>query len=385
MGANINASDVDLLIQWEFLLFKQFSMHKDEQDFTAALNSLISLQQFQLISKLMSNEGRFNSQEMVELFQLGDKFLVAGQTKEKIFSLFMSQLSSEEVNICELPYLNLWNEFVNCLKCNPAIEIVKYSIKLDGLKVSLENKEDTLVLFKNLAKSYKVLHICDIPLRSDDLKAIHPNLTELHIKRCPFNFEEQLDLSQSTHLTHFTCSECFADCHLLFALESLTSSLEYLDISDNWLNPADHSPLVTWIEKQKSLKHLNLSNNNLNPRSAPTLFNVLFNHPSLEVLNLTKNYLFFEFLEQLSSFSGTPNWKSLAINDSDQLVNNTYLFSICFPKLNQLEYLDMSDASDNCEQVFTSSLCDGLLELTNLREFVSNSKTDRDLSKEIKK
>ncbi len=106
-----------------------------------------------------------------------------------------------------------------------------------------------------------MLYIGDIPLSSNDLEVIHSDLTELHIKNCPFNFEEQLDLSQLTRLTHFTCSNCFADCHLLFTLESITNSLVYLDISDNWLNPIDHSPLFSWIEKQKSLKHLNLSKN----------------------------------------------------------------------------------------------------------------------------
>ncbi len=150
-------------------------------------------------------------------------------------------------------------------------------------------------MLKNLAKNYEVLYNRDIPLCLNDLKAIHSDLTEFHIEDCPFNFDEQLDLSQLTCLTHFTCSKCYADCHLLFTLESLTSNLEYLDISDNWLNPIDHSRLVAWIEKQKSLKHLNLSNNNLNPKSVPSLFNVLFNLPSLKVLNLKNNYLFMNF------------------------------------------------------------------------------------------
>ncbi len=81
---------VDLLIQWEFQFFKYFSIYRDEEDFITALNSIISHRQFQLISKLMSKKGKFSSQEVVDLFKLGDKFLVSGETREKIFSLLLS-------------------------------------------------------------------------------------------------------------------------------------------------------------------------------------------------------------------------------------------------------------------------------------------------------
>ena len=376
---------VNLLIKWEFQLFKQLYIYKDEQDFQIALDSLISHQQFQLISKLMSEEKKFSSQEIIELFQLGDKFLVSGKTKEKIFSLLMNHLSSENVeNIYELLYINLWNESANRYKGNLAIEIDKCSIKLNGLRVSPEKKEEIFVLLGNLAKNYKVLYIRDIPLCSNDLKVIHSGLTELHIERCPFNFEEQLDLSQLTHLTHFTCSNCFADCHLLFALESITSCLEYLDVSINWINPIDHAPLVTWIEKQKSLKHLNLSKNNLNLKSAPTICNVLFNHPSLEVLNLSDNYLLIDFLEQSSSFLATLNWKSLSINCFDNSVMNSDLFTTSFSKLNQLEYLDMSFAPNQLFiQNFTSSLCKGISKIPSLKNFVFNTIPDKEYSDEI--
>ena len=380
MKAKRRSCDIVLLIQWEFQFFKQFSIYRDEEDFSTALNSLISQQQFQLITKLMSKAKKYTSQEVIELFKLGDKFLVSGQTKEKIFSLFVKQLLLEEISIRELLYLNLWNESVNRLKWNWAIEIDKNSIKLDGLKVNPESKEESFGLLQNLAKNYKVLYIRDIPLCANDLEVIHPDLTELHIERCPFNFEEQLDLSQLTRLTHFTCSNCFADCHLLFALESFTCNLEYLDISNNWLNPIDHAPLVACIEKQKSLKTLNLTRNNLNIRSAPTLFNVLFNHPSLEILNLAKNYLAFELFNQLSSFPGSLNWKSLTINSYDKLLMDSDLFPVCFSKLKQLEYLDMSDKHF---QDLTSSLCKGFSKMSNLKRFIFNSYTQPEYSKEI--
>ena len=120
---------VNLLIKWEFQLFKQLYIYKDEQDFQIALDSLISHQQFQLISKLMSEKKKFSSQEIIELFQLGDKFLVSGKTKEKIFSLLMNHLSSDNVeNIYELLYLNLWNESANRYKGNLAIEIDKVRV-----------------------------------------------------------------------------------------------------------------------------------------------------------------------------------------------------------------------------------------------------------------
>ena len=380
MMTRSSTCDIDLLIQWEFQLFKYFSVYRDEEDFTTALNSLIPQQQFQLISKLMSNEGGFSSQEMVELFQLGDKFLIYGETKEKIFSLFIKQSLLDEINIRELLYLNLWNEFGSRLKRNWAIKIDECFIQLTGLKVGPKKKDESFVLLGNLAKSFNALFIYDIPLCSNDLEAIHSDLTKLHIERCPFNFEEQLDLSLLTRLTHFTCSNCFADCHLLFTLESITSDLKYLNISDNWLNPIDHSPLVNWIEKQKSLKNLNLSKNNLNIRSAPTLFNVLLNHPSLKILDFTNNYLGIQFLKQLSSFSGTLNWKSLTINDLNNWLEKSDLLSVCFSKLKQLEYLNMAD---NCLQDFSSFLCKGLSELTNLKEFVFNSYPIYECSSEI--
>ena len=110
----MNANDFDLLIQWGFQLFEEFSSYKDEEDSIIALNSLISQQQFQLITKLISKESEFSNQEVIELFQLGDKFLATGRTREKIFSLFVKQLSLKNVvSIHELQYLNLWNEFVN--------------------------------------------------------------------------------------------------------------------------------------------------------------------------------------------------------------------------------------------------------------------------------
>lgn len=131
----INLADFYLLIQWEFQFFKQFTIYKDEDDFKTGLNSLISQQQFQLISKLMSKENKFSSQEAIELFQLGDKFLVSGEAKENIFSLLVKQLSSEEMDIFELSSLNLWNEFTIYLKYNSAIEIDGNSIKINGLKI----------------------------------------------------------------------------------------------------------------------------------------------------------------------------------------------------------------------------------------------------------
>ena len=89
MKAKRRVCDIDLLIQWEFQFFKQFSIYKDEEDFFTALNSLLSHKQFQLLSKFMTKASKFSGQEMVELFKLGDKFLVSGQTKEKIFSRFI--------------------------------------------------------------------------------------------------------------------------------------------------------------------------------------------------------------------------------------------------------------------------------------------------------
>ena len=250
----------------------------------------------------------------------------------------------------------------------------------ETLCLTTETKEGIFVLLKNLAKHFRVLYICDIPLCSNDLKVIHSDLTELHIERCPFNFEEQLDLSQLTRLTHFTCSKCYADCHLLFTLKSIPGNLEYLDISGNLLNPIDHAPLVAWIEKQKSLKHLNLSGNNLNPRSAPTLFDILFNLPLLEVLNFKDNYLPFEFLKKLRSFPGTLNWKSLSIYALDGLLKDSDSFLVCFSKLKQLEFLDISD---NYEQEFSTSLLKGISELTNLKNIVFNSNSNSAFSNEI--
>ena len=118
MKAKRRSCDIVLLIQWEFQFFKQFSIYRDEEDFSTALNSLISQQQFQLITKLMSKAKKYTSQEVIELFKLGDKFFVSGQTKEKIFSLFVKQLLLEEISIRELLYLNIWNESVNRLKWN---------------------------------------------------------------------------------------------------------------------------------------------------------------------------------------------------------------------------------------------------------------------------
>ena len=378
----MHVSNFDLLVKWEFQLFEQLSLYRDEKDFATTLNSLISPKQFQLISKLMSKASKFTDQEIIELFHLGDKFLISGQAKEKLFSLFILHFSlGHEENAHDLECLNLWNDFVNYLKRNRAVVMDKNTIKLDGLKVNPESKGESFALLKNLAKNYKVLYIRDIPLCSNDLKAIHSDLTELHIERCPFNFEEQFDLSQLAHLTHFTCSRCYADRHLLFTLESLKCDLEYLDISDNWVNPIDHSPLADWIETQKSLKHLNLSGNNLSPKSAPTIYNVFFNLPSLEVLNLAGNYLGFEFSKQLSSFSGTLNWKSFTINDFDIFLWNSDLYSICFSKLKQLEYLNMSN--NNTEQYFSPSLCKGLSELTNLKDFLFNSHTGREYPIEV--
>ena len=373
----INVNDFNLLIQWGFQLFEEFSSYKDEEDSTVAFNSLISQQQFQLITKLISKESEFSNQEVIELFQLGDKFLATGRTREKIFSLFVKQLSLKNVvSIHELQCLNLWNEFVNYLKCNWAIEIDGCTIKLDGLKVNPEKMEETFTLLRNLVKLYKVLYICDIPLSLKNLSVIHSDLIELHIENCPFNFEEQLNISELTRLTHFACLNCFADCHLRFTLESLPNNLKYLDISGNLLNPIDHSPLVDWIEKQKSLKYLNLSGNNLNPRSAPTLFNVLFNLPSLEVLNLAHNYLGCEFLKELSSFPGSLNWKSLTVNDFDELSKDSDLLAVCFSKLKQLEYLNISDAPDEITEQEFSSLCKGISELINLKKFIFNTKVD---------
>ncbi len=83
MKTKRRSCNIDLLISGNFNCLSKLSLYKDEEDFTTALNSLISHEQFQLISKLMSKESEFNSQEVVELFQLGDKFLVSGQAKEK--------------------------------------------------------------------------------------------------------------------------------------------------------------------------------------------------------------------------------------------------------------------------------------------------------------
>ena len=137
----MNVNDFNLLIQWGFQLFDQLSPYKDEEDFIVAFNFLISQQQFQLISKLMSKESKLSSQEIFELFQLGDKFLVSGQAKEKIFSLLVKLLSSEEISIRELPSLNLWNDFTIYLKYNSAIEIDGYTIKLNGLKIRPKENE----------------------------------------------------------------------------------------------------------------------------------------------------------------------------------------------------------------------------------------------------
>ena len=386
MKTRRSTCDIDLLIQWEFQFFKYFSLYKEEEDFSTALNSLISHRQFQLITKLMSEASEFSEQEIIELFQLGDKFLASGRAKKKIFSLFVVPFLLGNIeNVSDLLPLYLWNDFAEYLKSNSAIEMDKCSIKLNGLKVSLESKEGIFVLLKNLAKHFRVLYICDIPLCSNDLEAIHSDLIELHIERCPFNFEEQLDLSQLTHLTHFTCSNCFADCHLLFALESFTCNLEYLEISGNLLNPIDHTPLVNWIEKQKSLKHLNLSRNNLNPRSAPTLFDILFTHPSLEVLNLTNNYIGIQFIKQLSSFPGTLNWKSLTINDFDNSMEIFDLFPSCYSKLKKLEYLDISDISDKNTLCFLFSICKGISELISLKKFIFYFHPRNEYSNEIEK
>ena len=137
----MNVNDFNLLIQWGFQLFDQLSPYKDEEDFIVAFNFLISQQQFQLISKLMSKESKLSSQEIFEVFQLGDKFLVSGQAKENIFSLLVKLLSSEEISIRELPYLNLWNDFTIYLKYNSAIEIDGFSIKLNGLKIRPKENE----------------------------------------------------------------------------------------------------------------------------------------------------------------------------------------------------------------------------------------------------
>ena len=80
-----------------------FLFTKIKKDFTTALNSLISHQQFQLISKLMSKVSEFDGHELIELFKLGDKFLATGQAKENILSLFVKYLSSEKVeNVHEM-------------------------------------------------------------------------------------------------------------------------------------------------------------------------------------------------------------------------------------------------------------------------------------------
>ncbi len=55
----------------------------------------------------------------------------------------------------------------------------EYSIKLNGLRVILEKKEETFVVLRNLAKNYNALYMQDIPLSSNDLKVIHSDLTEL--------------------------------------------------------------------------------------------------------------------------------------------------------------------------------------------------------------
>ncbi len=178
MMTRSSTCDIDLLIQWEFQFFKYFSLYRDEKDFTTTLNSLISLPQFQLISKLMSGESEFSHPELIELFQLGDKFLASGQTREKIFSLFMKHLPSEKVSICGLFCLNLWNEFRNHLKLNWAIEMDISTNKLDGFRVCPDKKDETFVVLKNLTKNYEVLYIRDIPLCLNDLKAIHSDLTE---------------------------------------------------------------------------------------------------------------------------------------------------------------------------------------------------------------
>ncbi len=104
------------------------------------------------------------------------------------------------------------------------------------------------------------------------------------------------------------------------------------------------------------------------------ILNAFFNLPLLEVLNLSNNYLSLEFLKQLSSFPGTLNWKSLSINNFDKLLINSDLFPVCFSKLKQLEYLDLSGTPDEfTEQNFTSSLLKGISELTNLQKFIFNS------------
>ena len=97
MKAKRKVCNVDLLVQWGFQFFKCFSLYKDEEDFITVLNSLISQQQFQLVSKLMSRARKFTSQEIIELFQFGDKFFVSGRAKENIFSFFINHLSSIKI------------------------------------------------------------------------------------------------------------------------------------------------------------------------------------------------------------------------------------------------------------------------------------------------
>jgi len=90
----------------------------------------------------MSKKNEFSNQEIIELFQLGDKFLATGQAKENIFSLFVKLLSlGNVVSIRELPSLNLWNDFTIYLKYNSAIEIDGYTIKLNGLKIRPKENE----------------------------------------------------------------------------------------------------------------------------------------------------------------------------------------------------------------------------------------------------
>lgn len=74
----MHVSNFDLLVKWEFQLFEQLSLYRDEKDFATTLNSLIFPKQFQLISKLMSKASKFTDQEIIELFHLGDKFLISG-------------------------------------------------------------------------------------------------------------------------------------------------------------------------------------------------------------------------------------------------------------------------------------------------------------------
>lgn len=347
--------DISALIDWEFQLFNRILVYRDDEDFSPTLSTFISAKQFWLLSKVMSEEqAEFTDDELFEIFSLGDKFLAAGKSKARIFSILIRCTSSRPVGIPQtLQYLELWKEFEKFLGNSEwAVQLDGNSIHFDGLKVLPSKKQENLVLLKNLSTLYSALFIKCIPLNAEDLPIIRSfscSLTELHFMSCPFNFDEPLDLSNFTALTHFTCN-CsfhpfyltnFADNHLPFIFKSFRVNLEYLDISGNWINPIDYPALISFLESQRTLKFLDLSDNRFSPFSALNLLQTLFSLPLLEYVGLSDNTIGAQFCRQLCNFPRVLHWKSLKLARTKIAEKDLEIFSKALQKLKNLVRLNI--------------------------------------------